>query len=120
MMIDPLERAIIQARCSKEDIDCVVLAGGSSRIKKVKELLVEYFGKGEGILKCCDNPDESVSKGACVLAGILQGDDPDLDKFEFTDVNSHGYGIAIQLEDGINRDDDETCEVYHEMIPKNT
>ena len=70
-MIPPLNRAIAEAGCTKDKIDAVILAGGSSRILKVKEDLVAYFGRGEGILKCCDNPDESVSKGACVLAGIM-------------------------------------------------
>jgi len=48
-------------------------------------------------LKKCDNPDESVSKGACVLAGILQGAQ-DLEKFDFGDVVPHPIGIAIQID----------------------
>ena len=82
-MTPPLEQAIREAECTKDKIDAVLLAGGSSRIKKVKDNLVEFFDRGEDILKCCENPDESISRGACVLAGILQGDDPHLTKFEF-------------------------------------
>ena len=82
-MTPPLEQAIREANFTKDDIDAVLLAGGSSRIKKVKEYLVEFFGRGEDILKCCENPDESISRGACVLAGIRQGDDPKLTKFVF-------------------------------------
>ena len=70
------------------------MAGGSTRIIKVQKLLVEYFGKGDNILNKADNPDESVSKGACILAGMKQKA-KDLKEFTFTDVISHSLGVAV-------------------------
>ena len=70
-MIFPLDRVIEAAGLTKDKIDCVLLAGGSSRIPKVQEDLIEYFGKGPNFLKQVMNPDEVVSQGACVLAGML-------------------------------------------------
>ena len=71
---EPIDRAIegaikAQAISSKNDIEAVIMAGGSTRMQKVDQVLTEYFGRN--ILKKVDNPDESISKGACVLAAIL-------------------------------------------------
>jgi len=61
------------AGVKKEDIDDIVLVGGSTRIPKVQELLREYFNGKEpskGI-----NPDEAVAYGAAVQGGILSGEE---------------------------------------------
>jgi heat shock protein 5 len=55
-----------------EDVDEVVLVGGSTRIPKVQSLLSEFFGGKEpskGV-----NPDEAVAYGAAVQGGILSGE----------------------------------------------
>ncbi|KAG1769405.1 Hsp70 protein-domain-containing protein [Suillus occidentalis] len=59
------------SKIKKEDVDEVVLVGGSARIPKVQQLLKEYFGKeaSKGI-----NPDEAVAYGAAAQGGILFGD----------------------------------------------
>ncbi|KAI5452925.1 ATPase with role in protein import into the ER [Naganishia albida] len=57
----------------KEEIDDIVLVGGSARIPKVQQLLKEYFGGKEpskGI-----NPDAAVAYGAAVQGGVLSGEE---------------------------------------------
>ena len=55
----------------KEDIDDVVLVGGSTRIPKIRDSLSEFFG---GKALCASiNPDEAVAYGAAVQAGVLGG-----------------------------------------------
>ena len=61
---EPIDRAIegaIKAKAisSKNDIEAVIMAGGSTRMQKVDQVLIEYFGKD--ILKKVQNPDESIS-----------------------------------------------------------
>jgi len=68
----PVEQVLKDANVKKEDVDEVVLVGGSTRIPKVQQLLKEYFGGKEpskGI-----NPDEAVAYGAAVQGGILSGE----------------------------------------------
>jgi len=68
----PVEQVLKDAKVNKEDVDEVVLVGGSTRIPKVQQLLKEYFGKepSKGI-----NPDEAVAYGAAVQGGILSGEE---------------------------------------------
>merc|ERR1712156_462298 len=59
----------------KNEIDEIVLVGGSTRIPKIQQLVKDFFNGKEpnrGV-----NPDEAVAFGAAVQAGILQGDDSD-------------------------------------------
>ncbi|KAL4062616.1 heat shock protein 70 family [Scleroderma yunnanense] len=67
----PVEQVLKDANVKKEDIDEVVLVGGSTRIPKVQQMLKDYFGKepSKGI-----NPDEAVAYGAAVQGGILSGE----------------------------------------------
>ena len=62
----------------KDQINQVVLVGGSTRIPKVQKLLSDYFG-GKDLNKGI-NPDEAVAYGAAVQAGILSGDAADATK----------------------------------------
>jgi heat shock protein 5 len=69
----PVEQVLKDAGVKKEDVDEIVLVGGSTRIPKVQQLLKEYFGGKEpskGI-----NPDEAVAYGAAVQGGILSGEE---------------------------------------------
>ncbi|XP_030854002.1 heat shock 70 kDa protein IV-like [Strongylocentrotus purpuratus] len=70
--LQPVERAIIDAKIDKNKIDTVVLVGGSTRIPKVQKLLQEYFN-GKDLNKSI-NPDEAVAYGAAVQAAILSND----------------------------------------------
>ena len=70
--LQPVERALQDAKMDKGDIHDVVLVGGSTRIPKVQNLLQTFFcGKS---LNLSINPDEAVAYGAAVQAAILSGD----------------------------------------------
>ncbi|ODO00221.1 chaperone DnaK [Cryptococcus amylolentus CBS 6273] len=68
----PVEQVLKDAGVKKDEVDDIVLVGGSTRIPKVQQLLKEYFNGKEpskGI-----NPDEAVAYGAAVQGGILSGE----------------------------------------------
>ncbi|XP_001945786.2 heat shock protein 70 A1-like [Acyrthosiphon pisum] len=70
--LQPVEKALADAKMDKGDINDVVLVGGSTRIPKIQSLLQNYFcGKP---LNLSINPDEAVAYGAAVQAAILSGD----------------------------------------------
>jgi len=70
--MDPVEKALRDAKMDKAQIDDVVLVGGSTRIPKVQKLLQDFFNGKE--LNKSINPDEAVAYGAAVQAAILSGD----------------------------------------------
>lgn len=70
--LDPVEKALADAKMDKGQIHDIVLVGGSTRIPKVQKLLQNFFnGKN---LNLSINPDEAVAYGAAVQAAILSGD----------------------------------------------
>jgi L1 cell adhesion molecule like protein len=70
--LDPVEKALRDAKMDKSSIDELVLVGGSTRIPKVQKLLTDFFNGRE--LNKSINPDEAVAYGAAVQAAILTGD----------------------------------------------
>lgn len=68
--INLVKEALIEAKITKKDIDEVVLVGGSSRIPKVQQLLMEFFD-GKELCKTT-NPDEAVALGAAIQAAMIQ------------------------------------------------
>jgi heat shock protein 1/8 len=66
-----MERVLRDSGCSKNQIDEVVLVGGSTRIPKIVELIKDFFN-GKKPNKSI-NPDEAVAYGAAVQAAILSG-----------------------------------------------
>lgn len=70
--MEPVEKAIRDAKLDKGQIHDVVLVGGSTRIPKIQKLLQDYFNGKE--LNKSINPDEAVAYGAAVQAAILSGD----------------------------------------------
>jgi len=70
--LEPVEKALRDAKMDKSSIDDLVLVGGSTRIPKVQKLLSDYFNGKE--LNKSINPDEAVAYGAAVQAAILTGD----------------------------------------------
>jgi len=62
--LDPVEKALRDAKLDKKFIDEVVLVGGSTRIPKIQKLLQDFFNGKE--LNKSINPDEAVAYGACV------------------------------------------------------
>ena len=67
----PVIKALKDAKLSPQEIDEVVLVGGSTRIPKVQELVRDLFGKDphKGV-----NPDEVVAVGAAIQGGVLSGE----------------------------------------------
>merc|ERR1712018_160908 len=70
--LEPVEKALRDAKMDKSSINDIVLVGGSTRIPKIQKLLSEYFNGKE--LNRSINPDEAVAYGAAVQAAILTGD----------------------------------------------
>ncbi len=70
-MLEPCRRAMKNAKLSIEDIDEVVLVGGSTRIPKVQDMVREFFKKEPNKSV---NPDEVVAIGAAIQGGVLKGD----------------------------------------------
>jgi molecular chaperone DnaK len=73
--IEPCQKALKAAGLTKNDIDEVILVGGSTRIPAVQEAVEKFFGKkpSKGV-----NPDEVVSLGAGIQGGVLTGDVKDV------------------------------------------
>ena len=70
--LDPVEKALRDAKMDKAAIHDIVLVGGSTRIPKIQKLLQDFFN-GKDLNKSI-NPDEAVAYGAAVQAAILTGD----------------------------------------------
>ncbi|KUI69162.1 hypothetical protein VM1G_05559 [Cytospora mali] len=103
--IKPVEQVLKDAKVKKDEIDDIVLVGGSTRIPKVQSLIEEYFGgkkASKGI-----NPDEAVAFGAAVQAGVLSGEEGTED-IVLMDVNPLTLGIET------------TGGVMTKLIPRNT
>ena len=71
----PVENALKDAGITKNDINEVVLVGGSTRIPAVQQLVKEYTGKDPNQSV---NPDEVVAVGAAIQAGVLAGEVKDI------------------------------------------
>ena len=71
----PVKQALEDANLSPNEINEILLVGGSTRIPAVQEWVKSYFGKepNKGI-----NPDEVVAAGAAIQGGILMGDVKDV------------------------------------------
>lgn len=74
-LLEPCKRAIADAKIAKDQIDEVVLVGGSTRIPKVQQLVKDFFGKEPNKSV---NPDEVVAIGAAIQGGVLAGDVKDV------------------------------------------
>merc|ERR1719210_2598405 len=70
--LEPVEKALRDAKMDKSSIHDIVLVGGSTRIPKVQKPLQDFFN-GKDLNKSI-NPDEAVAYGAAVQAAILTGD----------------------------------------------
>jgi len=70
--LEPVEKAMRDAKLDKSSIHDLVLVGGSTRIPKIQKLLQDFFN-GKELCKSI-NPDEAVAYGAAVQAAILIGD----------------------------------------------
>ncbi|MEN0004301.1 MAG: molecular chaperone DnaK [Bacteroidota bacterium] len=73
--LEPCRLALKDAGLSKNDIDEIILVGGSTRIPRIQQAVEDFFGKkpNKGV-----NPDEVVAIGASVQGGVLSGDVQDV------------------------------------------
>ena len=94
----PCERALRDARIRASELDEMVLVGGATRMPSVRRLAAKLFGRlPTGHL----NPDEVVTLGAAVQAG-LKARDAALDEVVLTDVCP--YSLGIQIVQSLGRD----------------
>lgn len=92
----PIERALRDARLMPGDLDAIVLAGGSSRMPMVQNLVATMFGRPP---KCDLNPDQVVALGAAVQAGLVMKNEA-LKDIVMTDVAPYSLGIEVTKEAG--------------------
>ncbi len=69
--IPPMQKALSDAGLKKEQVDEIILVGGSTRIPKIQEVVEQFFGKKPNRSV---NPDEVVAVGAAIQGGVLSGD----------------------------------------------
>ncbi|KAJ7351743.1 Heat shock 70 kDa protein 13 [Desmophyllum pertusum] len=70
-VLEPIERVLKEVDLPKEDVDEIVLVGGSTRIPRVRQLIEEYFnGKKPNV---SIDPELAVAKGVAIQAGIIGG-----------------------------------------------
>ncbi|MBU6389565.1 molecular chaperone DnaK, partial [Patescibacteria group bacterium] len=73
--IEPVKKALKDAKVDAKDINEVILVGGQTRMPKVVETVRSFFGKEPNRSV---NPDEAVAVGAAIQAGVLAGDVKDI------------------------------------------
>ncbi len=98
----PVEQALQDAGISKNDINEVVLVGGSTRIPAVQQLVKDYTGKDPNQSV---NPDEVVAVGAAVQAGVLAGEVKDIVLLDVTPLT-----LGIETLGGVSTP----------LVPRNT
>ena len=82
--LEPVRKALKDAGLTKNDIDKVLLVGGSTRIPRVQEIIKEELGKepSKGV-----NPDEVVAMGAAIQGGVLTGEVNDVVLLDVTPLS---------------------------------
>ncbi len=100
--LEPVRKALKDAKLSAKDIDKVLLVGGSTRIPKVQEIVKNELGKdpSKGV-----NPDEVVAMGAAIQGGVLTGEVNDIVLLDVTPLS-----LGLETLGGV-------CTV---LIPRNT
>ena len=89
--LGPVRQAMADAKMSEDDIDEVILVGGSTRIPAVQALVKRLTGGKEPNMTV--NPDEVVAVGAAIQAGVLKGD---VDDVLLLDVTPLSLGVETR------------------------
>ena len=100
--LEECRRVMAEASLLPDDIDEVVMVGGSSRIPRVKEMVKDFFKRP---LNHAFNPDEVVAIGAAIQAGVLEGV---VKSVTLLDVTNLSLGIEVE------------GRRFAKLIPKNT
>ena len=82
--LDPVRKALKDAKLKAKDIDKVLFVGGSTRIPKVQELVQKELGKEPSREV---NPDEVVAMGAAIQGGVLTGEVNDIVLLDVTPLS---------------------------------
>ncbi|WP_318570088.1 molecular chaperone DnaK [Salinigranum marinum] len=88
--VGPTKQALEDAGYDKDDIDEVILVGGSTRMPQVRDQVEEILGVEP---KKSVNPDEAVALGAAIQGGVLSGD---VDDIVLLDVTPLSLGIEVK------------------------
>lgn len=111
--IDFIDKALSSANLKREDINVVLLVGGTTRIPLVQETLKKIFGSK---VKKFTDPQEAVALGAGVQAGIKSSEISSEDGLIITDICNYSLGVAsIGEYQGIIMPD-----TFSVIIPKNS
>ena len=121
---EALNRAASDKGVARDDIDAVLLVGGSTKIPEVKGMLLDYFQKDEEFVKSDLNPAAVVARGAAILAFKFQPTErpfdirvpadeslvnPEaLDVVKVTPITEHTLGVGVQE------------DTFHRMIDRGT
>ena len=82
--LEPVQKALKDAKMTKKDIDKVIFVGGSTRIPMVYDLITKELGKEPSREV---NPDEVVAMGAAIQGGVLTGDVSDIVLLDVTPLS---------------------------------
>jgi molecular chaperone HscC len=111
-LLKPVHQAFTDAGWSPQDIDEVVLVGGSSRIPLVSRVFADLFGRAP--LQPLP-PDEAVALGAVLTAGLMENDTA-LEEVVVTDIAPFTMGTSVGQKNG----DVIVTGIYHPVIERGT